>query len=233
MYEAIAGSTPNDRFRATTPDTPFLAAVDLPPRPLRIGWSTRPVTLGVRPDPQHVSAVRQTAELLAALGHRVREVDPGYPDPTAAFVPQFIGGVQAEADQVEHAELLERRTRQTLRLGSWVRPAVVAWGIRQGEKVAAKANRVFEESDLLLTPAITLRPPRLGALDGAGTVTAALRAMPMIAYTALWNVTGNPVASVRAGIGSDGLPLAEQLVGRPDDEATILNVAAQLEKARP
>ena len=36
----------------------------------------------------------------------------------------------------------------------------------------------------------------------------------MIAYTALWNVTGNPAASVPAGIAEDGLPLACQLVGR-------------------
>jgi amidase len=55
----------------------------------------------------------------------------------------------------------------------------------------------------------------------------------MIAYTALWNVTGNPAASVPAGMAPDGLPLAVQLVGRPDDETTILSVAAQLERARP
>jgi amidase len=105
--------------------------------------------------------------------------------------------------------------------------------MRQGEKVAAKANRVFDRHDLLLTPVIAPRPPQVGVLDGVGTLGAALRSMPMIAYTALWNVTGNPAASVPAGFGSDGLPLAVQLVGRTDDEATILTVSAQLEQARP
>ena len=62
---------------------------------------------------------------------------------------------------------------------------------------------------------------------------AALRAMPSIAYAALWNVAGNPAASVPAGVGADGLPLAVQLVGRTDDEATLFTVAAQLEQARP
>jgi amidase len=57
--------------------------------------------------------------------------------------------------------------------------------------------------------------------------------MPLIAYTALWNVTGNPAASVPAGFGTDGLPLAVQLVGRPHDETTLLTVSAQLEAARP
>jgi amidase len=55
----------------------------------------------------------------------------------------------------------------------------------------------------------------------------------MIAYTALWNVTGNPAASVPAGFAMDGLPVAVQLVGRRHDEPTVLTVSAQLEQARP
>ena len=163
----------------------------------------------------------------------MEEVDPGYPDPTVAFVPQFFGGLRAEAAATEHPERLERRTRETLRLGAWVRPAVVEWAMRKGEKVAATANLVFDRFDLLLTPTIAQRPPKVGMLDGVGTVQVALRSMPMIAYTALWNVTGNPAASVPVGFADDGLPLAVQLVGRRNDETTILNVAAQLERAQP
>ena len=62
---------------------------------------------------------------------------------------------------------------------------------------------------------------------------AALRSAPMIAWTALWNVTGNPAASVPAGLGLDGLPLAVQLVGRVGEETTLLRLSAQLERARP
>lgn len=233
VYDVIRGSVAGDRFRAREPESSFVEAVRASARPLRIAWSTKPAALGVRPDPENVRAVADTATLLGALGHHVEEVDPGYPDTTAAFVPQFFGGVRAEADQMEQPELLERRTRETVRLGAWVRPRAVEWAMRQGEKVAAKANRVFDSHDLLLTPVIAPRPPQVGVLDGVGTVGAALRSMPMIAYTALWNVTGNPAASVPAGFGSDGLPLAVQLVGRTDDEATILSVSAQLEEARP
>jgi amidase len=99
--------------------------------------------------------------------------------------------------------------------------------------VGAKANRVFDHHDVLLTPTIAHRPPEVGVLDGTGTVRAALAAMPMIAYTALWNVTGNPAASVPAGFGDDGLPCAVQLVGRPHDETTLLTLSAQLERAQP
>lgn len=233
VYDVIRGSTPRDRWRAAEPSSSFTDAVRSPFRPLRIAWSTKPVSLGVRPAPENVRAVQATAELLASLGHQVREVDPGYPDPTVAFVPQFFGGLKVQAAEVEDPALLERRTRETLRLGAWAVPDVVERAIRAGERVAARANKVFDDHDLLLTPTIAPRPPRVGVLEGVGTLRAALKSMPMIAYTALWNVTGNPAASVPAGFAGDGLPLAVQLVGRPDDEPTILTVAAQLEQARP
>lgn len=233
VYDVIHGAGSGDRFRAEGMETSFVDAARAPMRPLRIGWSTKPVTIGVKPHPEHVAAVQAMADALRQIGHHVEEVDPGYPDPTSAFVPQFFAGVASEADIVEHPKRLERRTRETLRLGKWVRPGVVEWAMRQGEKVAAKANEVFDGYDLLLTPTIAHRPPDVGVLDGAGSVRASLLAMPMIAYTALWNVTGNPAASVPAGFGSDGLPLAVQLVGRPHDEPTIVTVAAQLERARP
>ena len=70
-------------------------------------------------------------------------------------------------------------------------------------------------------------------LDGAGTVRASVRSLPAITYAAIWNVAGNPACSVPAGTGSDGLPLAIQLVGPTDGEERLFSLAAQLEQARP
>lgn len=233
VYDVIGGPAPGDRFWAEQPATSFVGAATAPARPLRIGWTVKPVTLGVRPDPEHVRTVHETASLLESLGHHVEEVDPGYPDPAPAFAAQFLAGVRSEIDLVEHPRRLERRTRETARLGAWVRPGVVDWALRQGDKVAAKANRIFATYDVLLTPAIAHRPPEVGVLDGIGTVRGMLASTPMIAYTSLWNVTGNPAASVPAGFAADGLPLAVQLVGRLHDETTLLTLSAQLEEARP
>ncbi len=230
VYDAIRGARPGDRFAAADPDGSFVAAARSEPGRLRIGWSTKPAVAGVRPHPEHVAAVQDVAARLERLGHRVAEVDPAYPRADAAFVPQFLGGVRREAGLVEHPRLLERRTRQTVRLGSWVTPRVVEWAMRQGERIGARANQVFERCDVLLTPTIAPRPPEVGVLDGSGTVRAALKAMPMIAYTALWNVSGNPAAAVPAGVAGDGLPLSVQLVGRPGDETTLLSLSSQLER---
>jgi amidase len=232
VYDVIRGNMPGDLYRAEDRGS-FVEAAQREPGRLSIGWSTKPVTKGIRPDPRHVRAVEDTARLLSDLGHDVREVDPRYPDPTAAFVPQFFAGVRDEADRMEHFERLERRTRETYRLGAWVRPRVVEFALRQTEAVSRKANRVFDQVDVLLTPAIAHRPPKVGILDNAGAIESMLRAMPAIAYAAIWNVAGNPAASVPCGIADDGLPVAVQLVGRPHEETTLLSVSAQVEAARP
>jgi amidase len=231
VYDVIRGTIDSDRYHAGESGS-FVEAAGREPGRLRIGWSVKPVARGVRPDPIHVRAVQDAARLFAELGHDVREIDPHYPDPTLAFVPQFFAGIRAEADQMEHFDRLERRTRQTYRLGSWVTPRVVDAALRATERVSAKANRVFDDVDVLLTPAIAHRLPRVGILDGRGTIGSALRAMPAIAYAALWNVAGNPAAVVPCGtVERDGLPVSVQLVGRTDDEATLLSLAAQHEKA--
>jgi amidase len=233
VYDVIRGALPTDRFRAGEPRMSFVEAAGSEPGRLRIGWWTKAPAPGVRPDPEHVRAVTDTAEVLAGLGHRVEEVDPHYPDATAPFLVQYLGAIRREAALVERPELLERRTRETARLGSWVRPGTVEWAMRQGDKVSVKANRVFDRYDLLLTPAVAHRPPVAGYVQGLGTVRSLLRSLPVSAYAALWNVAGNPAASVPVGFARDGLPLAVQLVGRTDDEPTILSVAAQLERAQP
>lgn len=232
VYDVVRGNLDGDLYRAGETGS-FVAAARREPGRLRIGWSTKPVTLGVRPDPLHVTAVEETAALLADLGHDVREVDPRYPDPTIAFVPQFFAGIRTEADAVEHYDRLERRTRQTYRLGSWVTTKATERALRATETVARKANRVFDDVDVLLTPTTAHRPPATGVLDGIGPLRASLRSMPAIAYAAIWNVAGNPAASVPRGTGPDGLPLAVQLVGPTDGEEVLLSLAAQLEAAAP
>lgn len=233
VYDVIRGNVASDLFTAPEPATSFLAGAGSDPARLRVGWSTRTATRGIRLAREHVEAVEGTARLLAELGHDVREVDPHYPDPTTAFLPQFFGGVRTESDAVEHFDQLEPRTRQTYRLGRWASQKAIDRALEAGKRVAQRANRVFTEVDVLLTPTIGPRPPKAGVLDRGGAVTALLRSTPMVAWTALWNVAGNPAASVPAGLAADGLPLAVQIVGRLGDEPTLLALAAQIERTRP
>ncbi|MEO1465992.1 MAG: amidase family protein, partial [Cyanobacteria bacterium J06633_1] len=48
-----------------------------------------------------------------------------------------------------------------------------------------------------------------------------------------FNVTGQPVVNIPVGFDRHGVPLGVQLVGRPNAEATIIALAAQLEQLEP
>ncbi|QIK68377.1 amidase [Nocardioides sp. HDW12B] len=238
VYDVIRGNEPVDRWTAPEPPSSYAEAARLSAdgaqRRLRVGWSTTPHTRGMRPAPEHVAAVEETAALLEGLGHEVVEIDPRYPDATAAFLPQLFAGIRDEAALVEDRSRLEPRIKQTVAMGAWARPAVVRRAIARGDRLADRVDeRVFSRCDVLLTPTLAERPPQTPVLGRKPAPVALLRSMPMIAYTALWNVTGHPAAALPTGIADDGLPVSVQLVGRRFDEVTLFALAAQIESVRP
>ncbi len=72
-----------------------------------------------------------------------------------------------------------------------------------------------------------------GIMEGRGATATYIWESGWVPFTILWNITGQPAASVPAGFSSRGLPLAVQIVGRPNDESTLLSLAAQIEAERP
>jgi Asp-tRNA(Asn)/Glu-tRNA(Gln) amidotransferase A subunit family amidase len=90
--------------------------------------------------------------------------------------------------------------------------------------------------DLLLTPTLAEPPPELGDLvvqSADDVFRAAARALPFAAYTAPFNVTGQPAMSVPLAWNAAGLPLGMMFAARFGDEATLFRLAAQLEQQRP
>lgn len=238
VYDVIRGNQPGDRFTAPAPAGTFEEAALLSgegaQRRLRVGWSVTSQTPGVKPAPEHVAAVEETATLLAGLGHDVVELDPRYPDVTSAFLPQLFAGIRDEAEAVEDRGRLEPRTKQALAMGLWARDRVVRRAEARGERLAALVDeRIFARCDVLLTPAIGPRPPEIPVLGRKPAPLAMLAARPMVAWTALWNVTGHPAATVPAGVADDGLPVAVQIVARRHQDTTLLSLAAQVESVRP
>ena len=88
-------------------------------------------------------------------------------------------------------------------------------------------GRVFADCDALLLPC-TARPAlRIGEYEGRGMVWTMNGGTRLIPFLGIWNATGQPAVSMPAGFTDDAdkLPLAVQLVGRPDDEATLISLA--------
>jgi amidase len=88
--------------------------------------------------------------------------------------------------------------------------------------------------DVLLAPVCTMTPRPLGWFDTDGDGAEDFeRNKRYAAFTALFNVTGQPAVSVPLYWTDEGLPIGSMLVGRPADDATLLALSAQVEEARP
>ncbi|HEY7618131.1 MAG TPA: amidase [Solirubrobacteraceae bacterium] len=209
----------------------YAAATRAAPAPLRIAVSTKP-TMPAKPKAAALEAVASTAALLRSLGHVVSERDPDYGQIQPLFGPRYARGAWLDAQRFGGASDLERRTRGIVRVGA--RMGRMAAGARAKERArTARINTIFDDHDLLLTPVTAAQPAPVGRFDAAGALRTFLAGADYACYTAVWNVTGQPAASVPAGLDADGMPRAVQLVARPGDEATLLALAAQLEAERP
>jgi amidase len=215
-------------------DRPDLAT---PPAPdvLRIATSTRVPATGVRLDRHWAAAVRETADVLSDR-HAVTDGALTYP-PELALVEmaRWTAGTELDARLLADRTKLAARTRRHAALGRTVLRAGLLRDPSGGGRARwlAIAERFFAHHDVLLTPTLAQPPIPAHAWAERGwwpNVWSNLRYAP---FAAPWNVLGWPAVSVPAGLSPDGLPLGVQLVGRPGSEATLLGLAAELERARP
>jgi amidase len=235
FHDVASGAIESDVDRVAPPEVPFATSAASAPGKLRIAYSTR-VQLGVisHLGEEQRRALDETVELLRSLGHTVQERDPDYgAEAWPSLSVRYLRGIHDHAATLAHPERLERRTRAMVRLGGLVPRALLERSLAGEAELTRRLNQVFDDHDVLLTPGTAAPPPRIGQLQGAGALRTLNAVGGWVPYCGLWNVTGQPAASVPAGLGSDGLPRAVQLVGRSGDEATLLSLAAQLEAERP
>jgi len=233
ILDVLAGNLPTDRYQVAPWAEPMSQVITREPGRLRILVAERPATgKGPAPEPQTVAALHRVADILADLGHNIEGGDlPAY-RPGLAMIGQMAGGVTDELKLIDSVRRLEARTRRAVPLYRLLSP--LAGPAEAGTAdLAAEMFTVFDRYDLVLTPTAPHPPLRLGVLDGKGLIATIRASLPMTAYTAIWNVLGNPAASVPAGFTANGLPLAVQLVGPPESEARLFQVAAQLERKIP
>jgi amidase len=235
FHDVVSGPSEIDLDNIPAPAVPFAQAAATPPGRLRIAYSTRmPPGILSRLDADAEGALHQTVELLRSLGHEVSQRDPDFgPSAGPTLTALFLRGIHDDARAVAHPERLERRTRAMARLGGLIAPPLLARALASREQVTRRIAALFEEHDVLLTPATASPPPPIGRLQGRGALLTLNTVAGWVPYNGIWNLTGQPAATVPAGLGANGLPRAVQLVGRANDEATLISLAAQIEAQRP
>jgi amidase len=238
MLDAMAGPVAGDPAWAPPlpPGDSFLRRAERAPGRLRIGRYLESAMPGVELQPEVRDAFEDASRLLESLGHDVEDVPPGLlgPDVLASFERVWaLSGATLPVPPERVGEL--RPLTRVLRARGLALSA-------QDAMEAMLALRLFSRSfiqatagyDVLLAPVCTMTPRPLGWFDAGGDGAADFELQKgYAAFTALYNVTGQPAVSVPLYWTADGLPIGTMLVGRPADEATLISLSALVEEARP
>lgn len=239
--DVVGGAVQGDPYWLAPPDRPYLEAIGTAPRRLRIGLVTespdgRPI------HPEIVSLLTRIAGVLGDMGHEVEghemalDVEQSwktYTDMTCTesaarfdYMEKVIGRPVTPEDVEPVTWAIIQRGRQ----GSAIEHANRIEQVRQIGRSVAQDLAAF---DIVLTPVLTQPPRPRGYYD--------MSLSDLDAYNALWsdsvfmspfNMSGQPAISLPLGEAA-GMPAGLQLVARNGDDALLLALSAQLEKAVP
>ena len=244
MLDAVCGPGVGDTVIAPPPSRPYMRELNGDAGPLRIGVIDR-YPAGDPVHPECADAVREAGRLLEALGHRIEAdypaalSDPGIGKQIGLVASSYLGlaldqlaeslSREVTADDVEPATWARAKRGRQATAVDHARALIACSGFRR-----AVHQWWADGYDLLLTPTTGEPPAPLGALASDPTVpVAGSLSAKYTAFTRAFNITGQPAISLPLSWNSAGLPVGVQLVAAYGREDLLINVAAQVEQARP
>lgn len=240
LLDWLSRPGPGDPYVAPTTPLPYLAEVSGEIAGLRIGLLTHN-PLGGPVDAECAQAVMAAGVLLQQAGCIVEEA---HPVAYGELDPAWLGTVITTWIAYELEDLI-RRTGVEPGPGDLMAPAAAALAggralpatayVRAMEAIHAWSRRMkawWGEYDILLTPTSPVLPPTLSSLEAPPTDDPN-RALNAVAYTAPFNMSGQPAASIPMGWSATGLPIGIQAVADFGREDLLFRLAGSLERAAP
>jgi Asp-tRNA(Asn)/Glu-tRNA(Gln) amidotransferase A subunit family amidase len=227
MMQAIAGYDSRDPTSVDKPVPNFVAALREKPKPLKIGVPRAYFYDGL--DPEVAAAIEQALSMLQTIGGHLQEVEPAVP---ADRTLQSAESYAVHGDFVARSpELYQPETLRRIRSGEKISAAEIAE--RRCELAQIRrdvAGSVFRNVDVLVTPTMPVPAPNLDELKNNPDLLRP-RELLLLRNTRPANVWGVPAISVPCGFTSAGLPIGLQIIGRPWEETTVLQLAYAYEQS--
>jgi Asp-tRNA(Asn)/Glu-tRNA(Gln) amidotransferase A subunit family amidase len=229
VLQAIAGYDPSDTRSLDVPVPDYEASLGAAISGLRLGVD-RDTFFGSDLQPDIAVLAEDALAELERLGARL--VPVALPSLGLAL-PAGFTILMAEVAAV-HRGWIEKQpdgyvaeTRRLLELGLLLPAAHLEAAQQARSLMRTEVAGVFRESrlDALVTPTLPRTSMPLSRMVTSVDVP------KLIPFTLPWNLTGQPALSVPCGFTPAGLPAGLQIVGRPFDEATVLQIGHAYERA--
>jgi len=186
-------------------------------------------------------AVADVAKVCEELGHAVESIRCPFP---AQVIDDFFAywgfapfglrlvGKRLFGPGFEHARLDEWSHGLAAQFRSNLhRIPAILWRLR---RFARSYDALFSRYDVLMTPTLAEPPFRIGHISpDVPFATAVERVMRYAAFTPVQNLSGGAAVSLPLGRSTEGLPIGVQLAADCGSERRLLELAYELEQARP
>lgn len=244
ILNVAAGPFSGD-YVAMQRDADFVEALISPPQKLRIAVCTRfdgaPAT-----DPDCEQAALETLELCTGLGHQVELASPriAYDDMASVCFDLFAPAMKGDTASVGLATglapgpaTLEPQTLATIKYGEAMSAEVLLGRLDDATRMARIMGRFMDDYDVLITPTTSRREVQSGEFNAAryrdDDVSYWYEEMSTYAFCPLFSITGQPALSIPLHWTAEDMPVGVQLTAAIGGEATLFQLAGQLERARP
>jgi aspartyl-tRNA(Asn)/glutamyl-tRNA(Gln) amidotransferase subunit A len=239
MLEAMAGEHPSDPYSYGALSRGFVAAAKAEGslKGMRVAW--RPLLGNTVIDSEVLDACERAAMTLGELGATVEpmddEVEPV--EPIWFAYSSAMWNARFRDALPKWREKMSPTLLRQMELGKDTTGEAVGRALAARTQLWRKVQGWFERFDVILTPtlsrtAIPIEERLFEPIEIEGQKTDTVR-KAWYPYTHPFNLTGHPALTLPCGFHSDGLPMAIQLVGRRNEDARLLRVAALYEQARP
>jgi Asp-tRNA(Asn)/Glu-tRNA(Gln) amidotransferase A subunit family amidase len=223
MMNILAGHDPRDSRTRTIPVPDYTANLAEGVRGLRIGVLTDDGAQGSLASEEAMESWHQSLRMLKDQGAELVEV--AMPELEAlrltnGAVVRFEAAAFHEETLRSHFHLYSRFMRQRVMAAYAGSPVSYLRTSQLRAKLRQKVDQIWEQVDVLSTPAMPYEAPMLG--DPSRNTT----------FTGPFNTLGWPAVVVPISLSGNRLPLSTQLVGKPWDDTLVLRVANALEAGR-
>lgn len=242
--DAVCAPEPGAPYAAPAAPASYLELLSNPVRKMRIVvW--RSAFNGVAVAPECIAAVERAAALCRELGHEVVDGTPPdieYDAFVQAHANVLAGNIVLSVDtrlgltgQPLADDDLEPVLRQGYEYGKSLPAAQYIGSVNRFHAIGRILDNYMEGYDAILSPSLTQLPLKLGELSTAqGSFLDFRRKVATYGtFSAAFNASGQPAASLPLVWTDAGLPVGVQVVGRYGHEAVVLALSAQLETAQP
>ena len=243
FLDVASGPDVGAPYFAERPEVSFLKAAGRRPRRIRIAVQRRAYDDSVV-DADCLEALEGAAALCLGLGHEVVDVDFRFDHrklrslyflvwPT--LVRLALDQRAAATGRPWHPDDLETYVARLVEGVRDVSALAFAQALEDINAVAREFRLQSDAFDAVLSPTTALVAPRVGVLDPSNPDQDELdmALSRAVAFTQIYNVTGQPAASLPLHWTSRGIPVGVQLATRYGDEALLLQISRQIEEAMP